>query len=508
MNRLKRALLFFILLVFGVILIRTAWVGDDVYITLRTVDNFVNGYGLNWNVAERVQSYTHPLWMLLMIPVYAASREAYFSALFLSFVFTVATLLIVARQPNAIIGLVILLMSKAFMDFSVSGLENPLTHFLLAIFVLQFLAKDDWNDRDILRLNLVAALATLNRMDAALFFVPALLYLFYRRFSIQTIGRTIGSMLIGFSPFIIWELFSLVYYGFPFPNTAYAKLGTGISHNALIAQGLVYYVDSFSRDPLTLIMLAVGLAMAFWKGALKERLVAAGVVLYLLYIIDIGGDFMSGRFFSAPLLVCILLLMRLLEPVAPRVKTVLAISTLLLGFLAPYPTLLVRTDQPAFSEHDIQIGINDERAFYYAKTGLLPMLETNEVSLVDRGWAEHGLALRERGKTVVDEKNVGFTGFFAGPDVFIVDAYALCDPLLARLPALEQEKWRIGHFERAIPEGYIQTLRTGENQVKPVALALYYDKLALIVRAPLWSPERLWAIWKMNTGQYNDLLNE
>ena len=33
--------------------------------------------------------------------------------------------------------------------------------------------------------------------------------------------------LIAFLPFVAWEGFSLLYYGVPFPNTAYAKLNTG-----------------------------------------------------------------------------------------------------------------------------------------------------------------------------------------------------------------------------------------------------------------------------------------
>ena len=48
------------------LLVRTAWLSDDAYITFRTVDNALNGYGLRWNVADRVQSYTHPLWMFVM----------------------------------------------------------------------------------------------------------------------------------------------------------------------------------------------------------------------------------------------------------------------------------------------------------------------------------------------------------------------------------------------------------------------------------------------------------
>src|SRR6187402_2076752 len=45
--------------------LRYAWVAEDAYITFRVVDNFTHGYGLRWNVAERVQVYTHPLWLLL-----------------------------------------------------------------------------------------------------------------------------------------------------------------------------------------------------------------------------------------------------------------------------------------------------------------------------------------------------------------------------------------------------------------------------------------------------------
>ena len=50
--------LFFFGAIFLVVLVRSAWVSEDAYITLRTVDNFVNGYGLRWNVSERVQTYT------------------------------------------------------------------------------------------------------------------------------------------------------------------------------------------------------------------------------------------------------------------------------------------------------------------------------------------------------------------------------------------------------------------------------------------------------------------
>ena len=38
----------------------TAWLSDDAYITFRTIDNFIDGYGLTWNIGERVQASLIP----------------------------------------------------------------------------------------------------------------------------------------------------------------------------------------------------------------------------------------------------------------------------------------------------------------------------------------------------------------------------------------------------------------------------------------------------------------
>jgi len=73
---------------FGYVYLRNAWVGDDAYITFRTIDNLLAGYGLTWNVDERVQVFTHPLWMLLMVALRWITGEFYYTVLVLSFLFT------------------------------------------------------------------------------------------------------------------------------------------------------------------------------------------------------------------------------------------------------------------------------------------------------------------------------------------------------------------------------------------------------------------------------------
>ena len=496
---------------FTLLFLRTAWVGDDAYITLRTVDNFVHGYGLTWNVAERVQAYTHPLWMFLLTLIYLPTRDAYFTALFASFLASILPFWLVARRDAfASLGVLTLLLSKAFMDYSASGLENPLTHLLLVLFFIAFVEKQS----SPFRLALLASLIALNRQDAILFVLPALVYLLlYPSFDFGSTLRSgrwlfgnIARMAIGFLPLLLWEAFSLFYYGFPFPNTYYAKLGAGIPQAELFAQGWVYLLDSLQRDPLTLIVIAAGILLALSRGQIRERLLALGSALYLAYVLSIGGDFMSGRFLTASLVVSVLLLMRLMQIFATPWKCTALATVIILGMFAKPINFVLDLNQPRFTERDLVTGINDERAFYYPISGLMNYRPGKQIPFSSEGWVEHGYALRESGKAVVDEKNVGFIGYFAGPAVHIVDRYALADPLLARLPVASVEKWRIGHFERDVPAGYVQTLRTGVNQIQNPNLAKYYDALALITRGPLFSRARLITIWKMNTGQFNSLL--
>lgn len=107
--------------VYAAVLIRTAWVCDDAYITLRTVDNFVNGFGLTWNSAERVQAFTHPLWLLILTAGYALTRESYLTTTVLSILVSLLAFTLVggriAREWwGSLIGMSILLFSKSFID--------------------------------------------------------------------------------------------------------------------------------------------------------------------------------------------------------------------------------------------------------------------------------------------------------------------------------------------------------------------------------------------------------
>ena len=111
-----------------------------------------------------------------------------------------------------------------------------------------------------------------------------------------------------FLPLAAWEVFSVVYFGFPFPNTAYSKLKTGVPAPEIHYQGFLYLLDSIANDPLTLFTIGLALVapLAFGGG----WSVPAGILVYLVYIVRVGGDFMSGRFLTAPFLLSVMWLSR------------------------------------------------------------------------------------------------------------------------------------------------------------------------------------------------------
>src|SRR5262245_9175468 len=433
------------------VLLTTAWLCDDCYFTLRTVDNFLNGHGLRWNLGERVQAYTHPLWMLFLSAAIGLTREHYFTTLAISISISLATCVLAAASAPTRMGQVLvlslLITSRAFVDYSSSGLENPLSHLLAVLFCRRFLLQPA-TLRELAWTALLVALVALNRMDAILVFLPALCLRTWQvlraagppagRALLRLTAGTLGALALGFIPFLAWELFSFLYYGFPFPNTAYAKLGTGLAGGELARQGLSYLANSLRTDPVTLSTVAVASALVLHRRRPALVALAGGVLLYLLYTVRIGGDFMSGRFLSLPFLVATLVLAELCPATGKPVEWSLAALASVAGLVVHWRA----TYQPLERRHVDDHGITDERFFYFGRSGLLrpgKWLAGEAERPVQQG---AGAAMVVHG---------GRGAFLLGGERVAINPYGLSDSLLARLPASFALDWRIGHFLRTIP---------------------------------------------------------
>lgn len=498
-------------------IVRTAWVGDDAYITFRVADNIVHGYGPVWNVAERVQGFTHPLWLALFTVFYAVTGEPYYTSIALSLALSIVAVTLLLRSVAvtpwaALIAVAALASSKAFVDYSTSGLENVLSHALIVLFAWRWWVEPAGDTR-MQRLSALAALCMLNRLDLALLVGPAVAADAWR------LGRSAWRpLIVGMLPLLLWEAFSMFYYASLVPNTAYAKLNILTPPDELAQRGLTYLRRTAEGDPATIAVMVLAAAVGLTANRRSSWPLVTGVALSVIYLFRIGGDFMMGRFLTAPFVMSVAILARSPWPREARAGAATAAAVMLLGLAAPWePAALsgygyARLDNllhgrwavaPRDGGRSIGIyGVIDERRYYYESTGLLKSRPGHPRP--DHPNAEDGRALRAGSARVVIRDGLGFVGYFAGPGVHIVDPFALTDPLLARLPAHPES--RPGHYLRDIPAGYLASLESGTNQIADPNLAAYYDRLRLAIAGPLWSPSRVKTALALIAGRYDHSL--
>ncbi|MBL8727403.1 MAG: hypothetical protein JNM25_03155 [Planctomycetes bacterium] len=472
------------------VMLRLAWLSDDAYITLRTVENLLAGHGPVWNVGERVQAYTHPLWMWLLAAARACSGEHYVTTIVTSIVLSGAAAAVLARLAGraAAVVLLLLLASRAFVDYTTSGLETPLSVLLLA-WLAWLDDRPPAGARRLLAITLVAALLGTTRLDLLVLAAPVLLA-HLRSVPVRQMPSVLA---LGLLPLLLWSAFALFYYGSPFPITAYAKaFANDVPKADLLHQGFCYVGYSLRHDPATLVTIVAGMVAGF-AAPVRGRMLALGCLCYCVYVVRVGGDFMAGRFFVPPLVAAIALLARWLRDAARGPVVAVAVAAVALAFVGGLPPYLrpIADDVTPLARED---GIDDERRFYYVRSGLLS--PQRDIPVAGDGTRR----LREAGRTeplVVKYDVAGRDPFVAGELFHVVDRW-IVDPLLMRLPI--RGEWRIGHFTRGIPEGYLESLAHGDNRIVHPGLRAYYDDLRLVLRAPLWQGERLAALWRLVTG--------
>jgi arabinofuranosyltransferase len=516
-GRLLVALLF---LGLCTLIVLCAWQSDDAYITFRTVRNAWSGHGLTWNPGERVQAYTHPLWMILCLGCYGLTHEVYYSTLAVSILLaaTAAALVVRSARGSASLSALALLLlgtSGAFVDYATSGLENPLLYLLLAVFV--GIARREESLPRLRQLSLLTSAAGLTRIDSLLIVLPATLRSTWR---LRREPRAVATLASGLLPLLVWEAFSLVYYGSLVPNSALAKLNIEIPLGALVYQGQLYFLDSLARDPITLTAIAAALALGVLRAGAAYRPILAGIGLYLIYLLRIGGDFMSGRFFAAPFVAAVAVLVGFLADRPwgvgrARWRVPASAGALcLFGLFWPgtrWTSNIQYGVGLTFPEIVRPTGIADERAYYYPSTGLLRLAVLGSKvrkpgdPLPPYPGAIEGVRFAQSPQTVAVWDEAGCFGFFSG-DKTVIDVWALADPLLARIPFRPAGVWRIGHYERRLPAGYLESRQQGKNLLQDADLARCYDALVLVTRGPLFSGSRWREIWRLQTGHYAAVL--
>jgi len=498
-------------LLFLITLIKTAWISPRAYINFRIIENWVHGYGLGFNVGERVLPVSQPVWLLFLGSIYWFALSVlnlsdlnllYYLTLALSIFISLLTFIwllmtVSGGTTKAIILVMGLLISKAFIDFSTSGLENPLVHLLMLLFLLQYSRRDhspnQWTTQDLILFSLIGFL--LVALQWELF--PLIGVVFFA-IGIQTRVAVRSSVrwVILLLPLGSYILLATLLYGSPIPNMYVARFHAGIGWGRLARQGVMYLLNLIDYDPGSVVIISLGLLTLTFNRVRSFYPFVLGIVSTIVLIGLIGGDSVSGRLFS-PLVFMSVLLLNQVDIELSELGQVAIFMGIAIGLTAARSPLRVDLSYE-YLEPDHR-GILDERGAAFRTTGLL-WLSRDSIYPPGSDWAGDDWHFQEYQDVIfIDERALGFDAYKLGPESYVLATTGITDPLLARLPTVDTVEWDLFSLYREIPPKYEAAILEDPKEWACDGLANYYQSLRMVVSQPLFSKGRFAALLKMVT---------
>jgi arabinofuranosyltransferase len=455
------------------------WTAEDGFINLRIVKNLIDGRGFVYNIGQRVETGTSPLW-IFVLTMWAPVRH--FLSLEL-FAMSVAAVLAIAgfvfgqlgaealcasdeRRRLLPLGALVVAVLPPFWDFSTSGMEMGLGFgWLGASFWL--LVRHATSPRLRWVAAVVVGLGPLIRPDFAVFtfgFTAALLALNWS-------GRhktLVGLLAAVVAAPALYEVFRIWYFGLLIPAPGIAK-EAGASN---MRQGLTYLAD-FNRPYVILVPLVVIVAILQFARppalvSTRNRVLAgtlwAAAALHAAWVVRLGGDYMHGRFLLPSLFVALL-------PVfaVPAAAAKAGAYAIVVAWAA-----LVLTSARNHASRVGESGIVNERLVYVDAGQVRNPVEVSDFrnvnfyvhgaaahdlltagigdyfqSYVDLGLRTVGASPGPPGSGLIEEYYfLGVFGYVAGPHVAVYDPEGLADPIAGHQRVLVHT--RPGH-EKSLP---------------------------------------------------------
>ena len=457
------------------------WMSDDGFINLRIVDNLLSGHGPVFNIGERVEAGTSPLWLAVLALGRVAAGWSLCTewiAVTLGIACSLAAVGVVAftqrrawKSPTLPAALLVWVAIPSVWDFSSSGLETPLLWLWLAsaagLLMIRAVHRPTAAPCQPWWLCVLVGLGPLIRPDAAVYsacFIVVLVALAPSSSrSWRTASRAVG---IALALPVAYEVFRAGYFGVLVPNTGLAKE----AGSAQWASGFAYLRDalSFGSTWAALVVATALAAVLIRTGMVRPGLRRvwitcwAAAALHLTWVLRVGGDFMHARMILADVL--LILLPVATVPLGALRRTPARLGPLLLALLALWAVAVAGT-QRVSPRSPYSDSVVDERTAYLSWAGV-----DHPVELADhrrhiwQHWgesarrsaargdavvliAERPAAALERipstGPTAIAWGNIGMLGLSAGHHVIVIDRIGLSDAYAARMDPIPGG--RIGH---------------------------------------------------------------
>jgi len=324
--------------------IAVRFIQDDAYTSFRYVKNFVEGNGLVFNMGERVEGYTNFLWVMILSPFYfldhahILSLDLESTSQFLSILFSICVLVLTYYLSRKYFGrdddqksmienivdeltnlapVFLLAFSTPLIYWGVSAMETTLFVSLTLLSILLYLKNAEKNNPNMPWI-FVSVLSSLLRPEGLIVFVLILLHkIFYnyllhkeKKFLLRiraVADKTLIKEILFFSiPLLMYICFRMIYYGYPLPNTFYAR--TDFSFEFII-RGMNYFLDFFKAYLLYGIIFLLPLVLIRNIKMIKELSLFFWLIIsWTVLNIFIGGDVLPIHRFFLPIMPLIFIL--------------------------------------------------------------------------------------------------------------------------------------------------------------------------------------------------------
>jgi len=482
----------------------------------------LHGYGPVFNVSERVEAYTNPLWVALLALIaplfgHGPSGRAHIelAAVVLGIALAAAALALACLASGRLsvrrsgfawpAGALVVLALAPFWDFAGCGLETGLVLFWLAGCFYLLAGQPRPSARRATAIALAIGAGPLVRPDLAL--TAALFLCVLWACEVSARQRAVSAA-VAAAPVLAYQVFRMGYFACLLPNTALAKEAGLANWQAGWA-----YLRDFAGPyqlgfPSALVLLGAGGALLeLWRwgrsaDALLVVAALASALLQGLYVVHIGGDFMHARMLLPALFALVL-------PVATVAGPPSGWALLLIPW-AIAAALWGRCPYAEQSEGEPQI--ENERAFYVSRASV-PHPVAAEDFLPKHNWAADGVWLAEhatrplpaqpagphpglfspgwqferyevdvqpwvRASVVAARFPVGIIGFLAGPGTQVCDARGPTDPFASRVRLVSRGP-KAGHEKTLLfPWCEVRCLTPGSDGALPHVEAPEVQRIA------------------------------
>lgn len=292
---------------------------DDAYISFRYARNFASGWGLVFNPGEKVEGYTNFLWVVILAGFQCLGLDIVAAAKVLGIFFALALLWVLpfsawkVRGEGGWMDLLapaLLACNGSFSFWAGGGMETLMFSCWLFLALFSHLRYQmDGKGLSLILFSILFGLAALTRPEGLPLFLVAFLYHLF--LLARGKDRKAGFVLFALLPFlaIIIPHFAWrwSYYGYPLPNSFYAKTG---DWGVQVQNGLVYLYGFLTAYGGPLLFAPLLLLFRFPSVVRSLSLILLIVACFSGYIVVIGGDWMVYHRFFTPILPLIFFLVQ------------------------------------------------------------------------------------------------------------------------------------------------------------------------------------------------------